>query len=254
MPNIIPTLIILSAAGLFILFILFRLYDAQVEKPRKLEDELKEALNGQKPDPVSIEPVRKAAVALHYPSDKFVLVREFGKLPTVTFPLSTILGLELMIDGKVIARVIRGGVHKMIDDTTPSGNEIKVRYIFDDPVFPSYELLLWHPTDGGTARSEGPRAAMDTARKWFYHIEAVMRHPKAPPSKSDPMSSQVTPASLSHVAAPISMPSPQPEPPPQASKNISQPIASTDKTEIIQESPGPKTEGDILNAPLVPYI
>lgn len=236
LPTFLPTLIILSAAAFAVLFILYRLYESRVEQPKKLEDEIREALGGAKPEVLSVEPVRKAAVALNYPNNRFVLVREFGKSPTKILEIKDLLGLELMVDGKVQARVIRDGVHKMIDDITPNGNDIKIRFVIDDPVFPSYELLLWHPTDGGTARAEGPRAAMDTARKWFYHFEAIFRRP-LPSMKPAP-------------SAPPSPPSPE-RPLERA------PVAtSAPETPAPEAAPKPAKpdEGDILNAPMVPYL
>ena len=48
MPTFLPMLVILSAAGLAILFILYRIYETRVEEPKKLEDEISEALDGVK--------------------------------------------------------------------------------------------------------------------------------------------------------------------------------------------------------------
>lgn len=188
MSDFLMLLIILSAALFVLLFIFYSNQDKHVVKPRLLEDEISDALDGEKATLQSVEPVRKSAVALHVPLKRFVLVREFGKTPTKTYDLWNIMGLELIVDGVVLARVIKNGAYKLIDQTMSDGNDIRVRFVIDDPLFPSYELLLWHPTDGGTARAEGPQKAMETARAWFYHIEAVHRHIEKPalaPASSD---------------------------------------------------------------------
>ena len=49
MPTFLPMLVILSAAGLAILFILYRIYETRVEEPKKLEDEISEALRNYRP-------------------------------------------------------------------------------------------------------------------------------------------------------------------------------------------------------------
>ena len=64
---------------------------------------------------------------------------------------------------------------KAVDDIDPNVQTVVMRLIFDDPSHPDYELKLWDPNDALTARAEGPRAALVTARKWFYHVEAILR-------------------------------------------------------------------------------
>lgn len=243
MPTYLPALIILSAAVLAILFILYRIYESRVEQPRKLEDEVREALAGAKPEVESIEPVRKAAAAISYAANKVVIVREFGKLPTRIYSISELFGLEVFVDGRIFARVVRAGSakpldagsYKPIDEISPAVQTVIMRLIFDDPVHPFYELVIWDPNDALTARAEGPRAALVRARKWFYHIEAILRRPmpndiKAPP----PFVPAPEPAK---VAAPVppSLPTPQPAP-------------------AIAPAATPKPEGDVLNAPLIPYL
>ncbi len=234
MPTFLPALVILSAAGLAILFILYRIYETRVEEPKKLEDEIKEALDGAKPDVESIEPVRKAAIAIAYNANKIVIVRDFGKKPRRMYAMNDLIGIEVFVDNRLVARVIRGGPHKMLDDIAPQVTRVTIRLIFDDPAHPDYELVLWDPHDALTARAEGPRAAMETARKWFYHIEAILRRPapkdiKAPP----PMAPAPEPAKVAVAAAPHLSAPDTPAPTPAAP---------------------PKSEGDVMNAPLIPYI
>lgn len=249
MPTFLPALIILSAAALAVLIILYRIYESRVEQPKKLEDEVKEALGGAKPDVESIEPVRKAACAISYMADKIVIVREFGKLPTRTYTIADLYGLEVFVDGRIFARVVRAGSakpldtgsYKAIDDIAPTVNDVTVRLIFDDPIHPDFQLILWRPDDALTARAEGPRAAMARARKWFHHVEAILRRPihvKVPPPAlhapvPEPAKPPVLPAA---AAAPVALPEPAPAPQPAAS------------------APPKKSEGDVLNAPLIPYI
>ncbi|ESQ76852.1 hypothetical protein [Asticcacaulis sp. AC402] len=243
MPTFLPALVILSAAALAVLIILYRIYESRVEQPKKLEDEVKEALGGARPDVESIEPVRKAACAISYAADKIVIVRNFGKLPTRIYTVADLYGLEVFVDGRIFARVVRAGSakpldtgsYKAIDDIAPTVNDVTVRLIFDDPIQPDFQLILWRPDDALTARAEGPRAAMARARKWFHHVEAILRRPvhvKVPP-----------PALHAPVPEPAKVAGPAPassEPAPALP-----PAASS--------SPK-KSEGDVLNAPLIPYI
>ncbi len=237
MPTFLPMLVILSAAGLAILFILYRIYETRVEEPKKLEDEISEALEGAKPDVASIEPVRKAAVAIAYNVNKIVIVRDFGKKPRRMYGISDLIGIEVFVDNKLVARVIRNGPHKMLDDIAPAVTRVTIRLIFDDPAHPDYELVLWDPNDALTARAEGPRAAMETARRWFYHVEAIIRRPPMRAIKAPP---PITPVpEPTRVAAPAPLPAPEPALPAPAPAPA---------------APPQKSEGDVLNAPLIPYI
>lgn len=225
-----PTLIILTAAGLAILLIIYRIWDSRVEAPRKLEDEISEALEGRRADVESIEPVRAAAAALSYYSNKIVIVRNFGKTPTKVYPVRDLIGIEVFVDDKVVARVLRSGPHKMFDDIAPQVTRVTIRLVFSDPAHPDFELPLWDPQDALTARAEGPRRAMETARRWFYHVEAIIRRP------------------LDEIVKEVE---PQPV--------VLAPLAASAHTETQSPSPSPakpaKTnEGDILNAPIIPYL
>lgn len=231
MPTFLPALVILSAAALAILFILYRIYETRVDEPRKLEDEIKEALEGARPDVESIEPVRKAAIAIAYNADKIVIVRDFGKKPRRVYGIKDLIGIEVFIDNRLVARVLRAGPHKMLDDIAPQVNKVTIRLIFDDPANPDYELVLWDPHDALTARAEGPRAAMETARKWFYHVEAILRRPASKDIKTPPPT--VPAPEPAKAAASAKLPAPDAEAAP---------------------APAPKPQGDVLNAPLIPYL
>ncbi|WP_298324732.1 hypothetical protein [Asticcacaulis sp.] len=239
MNQYLPTIVILTAAALAILLILYRIWDSRVEAPKKLEDEVAEALNGAKADVASIEPARKAAAALSYLGNRCVIVREFGKLPTRLYSMAELIGIEVFVNNKVAARIIRGGAHKMFDDIAPQVDRVTIRLMFNDPSKPDFELILWDPNDALTARAEGPRAAMETARRWFYHVEAIIRKPLAEIEKE-----------LTPPAPPPPPPEPAPKPPVHDHRN-------DDKDNDDAPPPTPKPaskDGDVLNSPLIQYL
>lgn len=237
MNQYLPTIIILTAAALAILLILYRIWDSRVEAPKKLEDEVAEALNGAKADVASIEPARKAAAALSYLGNRCVIVREFGKLPTRLYSMAELIGIEVFVNNKVAARIIRGGAHKMFDDIAPQVDRVTIRLMFNDPSKPDFELILWDPNDALTARAEGPRAAMETARRWFYHVEAIIRKPLAEIEK------ELTPPAPSP-------PEPTPKPPVHDHRTD-----DTDNDDAPPPAPKPAPkDGDVLNSPLIQYL
>lgn len=237
MNQYLPTIIILTAAALAILLILYRIWDSRVEAPKKLEDEVAEALNGAKADVASIEPARKAAAALSYLGNRCVIVREFGKLPTRLYSMAELIGIEVFVNNKVAARIIRGGAHKMFDDIAPQVDRVTIRLMFNDPSRPDFELILWDPNDALTARAEGPRAAMETARRWFYHVEAIIRKPLAEIEKE---------------LTPPAPPPPEPTPKPPVHDHRTD---DTDNDDAPPPAPKPAPkDGDVLNSPLIQYL
>ncbi|MCA1936220.1 MAG: hypothetical protein LDL37_12275 [Asticcacaulis sp.] len=237
MNQYLPTIIILTAAALAILLILYRIWDSRVEAPKKLEDEVAEALNGAKADVASIEPARKAAAALSYLGNRCVIVREFGKLPTRLYSMAELIGIEVFVNNKVAARIIRGGAHKMFDDIAPQVDRVTIRLMFNDPSKPDFELILWDPNDALTARAEGPRAAMETARRWFYHVEAIIRKPLAEIEKE---------------LTPPAPPPPEPTPKPPVHDHRTD---DTDNDDAPPPAPKPAPkDGDVLNSPLIQYL
>lgn len=238
-------MIILSAAALFILIILYRLYDTRVEKPRMLDDELKDALADARPDVVLSEPVRNAAAAIAYRHDKVVLVHKSAhKFVSRIYPVRELMGIEVFVDDHVAARVIRGGLHKPLDDLKPDATKVRIRLMFDDPPHPDFDIALWDPNDAMTARAEGPKAAMETARRWFYHVEAIVRRPF-----------EASPAPVTGVTPP---PRPSADLPPTGPDlpSVPPPMPHTEPSQAGEDKVRPerKEERDILNAPLIPYL
>jgi len=234
-PPFLPVLVILSAAALAVLVVLYRLYVSRVEEPKKLEDELHEGLGGFRADVLALEPVRKAAAASSWDGDRVVIVRNFGKVPHKPYRMAELMGIEIFVDDKVVGRVMRGGPTRLLDDIAPTVHRVTMRLIFDDPAEPDFELVMWDPNDAMTARAEGPRAALNNARKWFYHVEAVLRRTvsgERPPKPTPPPI--LPPDPLPAVAAP--------PPEDRLPEDRSGP------------KPGRNPEGDVLNAPLIPYL
>ena len=244
--QIITTVTIISFVSLGLLLGMYKLYEERVAEPRKLEDELRDALEGQKPDVSALEPVRKAAAAISYKFDKIVVVRNFDKV--TRYHIRDLVGIEIFADDKLLARAVRDNSNKSLDDLSVGSTRVHIRLIFDDPSSPDFELTLWDPLhDVGTARAEGPRAAMATARRWFYHVEAILRQPTTP-SNTYPLYAD----ELKHFAGTL----PPKAPPPEAARSVAAPNTASP---VASPKPTPKpsgatSEGDVLNAPIIPDL
>ncbi len=87
------------------------------------------------------------------------------------FGFEELLGVELMINGEVRARAYRGEPRRPLDVTRARLQHLALRLVFDDLRYPEFELRLREPEDPGEASSQ----ALDSARRMFAHLEAVLR-------------------------------------------------------------------------------
>jgi hypothetical protein len=113
----------------------------------------------------------------------------------MVYPVDELLGAELDLDGEVTARTVRGEPRRMLDRTGAADREVRLRFLFDDPRNPDFDLVLWPSSArrGGHAR---PREAIAEANRWIARIEAVLRRsggalvlgkaPSVPPPRPRP--------------------------------------------------------------------
>jgi len=126
-----------------------------------------------RPDAVIIAHGSGRGVALSLVAQRIVTVWDAGGWRLV-YPLDELLGVELDLDGHVSARTMRGEPRRLLDRSTGAEHEVRLRFLFDEPRHPDFELTLWpcKPVKGGPTR---PRDAIAEANRWIARIETVLR-------------------------------------------------------------------------------
>lgn len=159
----------LTAAGLFASW--------WMEDARRLRRALRRAL-GSAPDSAAIAAGAGRAAGLDFASESLAVLWDRGAAGLV-YAFDEVEGAELIVDGRVSARVRRHEPRRDLEELPPDAEAVTLRLVFADPRWPEFELDLFGPGDGGAA---DPADAMRLGRRWLAHLEAVLRRPPRPPA------------------------------------------------------------------------
>lgn len=115
------------------------------------------------------------------------------------YRLEELLGAELIVDGQVLARAHRGEARRPLDQLTGADELVRLRFVFDDPAYPDFDLDLWRPEDDDRRRALNAPEAVQEANRWIARMDSLLRRP---------LPRRATPA----VAQPDREPDPDPDP------------------------------------------
>ena len=89
------------------------------------------------------------------------------------------MGVELIVDRRVVARAFRGETRRPLDELGDPEDLVRLRFVFDDAQHPDFQLDLWTPDDTGRRGRLEPDEALHEANRWVARIEALLRRPAA---------------------------------------------------------------------------
>jgi len=93
----------------------------------------------------------------------------------LAFGFEELLGVELMVNGEVRARAFRGEPRRTLDVTRLRLEHLALRLVFDDMRYPDFELGLREVGHAAADPDAAGMQALDSARRMFAHLEAVVR-------------------------------------------------------------------------------
>jgi hypothetical protein len=93
----------------------------------------------------------------------------------LVYRLDELIGAELVVDGRVEARVHRGEQRRALDRMSGGDQQVRLRLLFSDPRHPDFNLDLWLPEDADRKRALSPGEAIQEANRWMALIEAIIR-------------------------------------------------------------------------------
>jgi hypothetical protein len=139
---------------------------------RRLARAFRQGLQAR-PDAMLVAAGTGRGVALSLATRRIVTVWDRGGW-RMAYALDDLVGAELDLDGQVAARSLRGEPRRRLERQSGDEEEVRLRFIFDDPAHPDFELALWPSAAarGGFAR---PRDAITEANRWLARIEALQR-------------------------------------------------------------------------------
>jgi len=136
----------------------------------------------------------------------------------LTYRLDELTGVELILDRQVAARAFRGEPRRALDQLTDPQERVRLRFVFDDPGHPDFEMDLWVPADQGRRGRLDAEEALHEANRWMARMESLLRRPVAKPAPAV-------------QAAPALQPRPAPQAPPQ------QPVGPLFGDEAFEDDP-----------------
>ena len=111
----------------------------------------------------------------------------------LVYRLEELIGVELIVDGDVRARVYRGEARRALEQTSGGVGQVSLRLIFDDPRYPDFELELWGPGDATRRNAPSPVEAIQEGNRWVARVEAILR--RAGPPRAAAIRTAPAPAS-----------------------------------------------------------
>jgi hypothetical protein len=139
---------------------------------RKLARAFHEGLEAE-PDAAVVARGYGCGAAINLATRRIVTVWD-GGVWRMTYPVEALLGAEVDLDGRVVARVMRGQPRRLLDNRTGAETDVRLRLLFDDPAHPDFELTLWPPKTQSKVPAPA-KEAISEANRWIGRIEAVMR-------------------------------------------------------------------------------
>lgn len=152
---------------------------------------------------------RGKAIGFNFSTNQMAVCWDAGGWCLI-YRLEELIGAELVVDGRVLARVHRGEARRALDITTGADTQVRLRLIFDDAAHPDFVMDLWLTQDEGRRGAMSAAEAVQEANRWLARVEAVLRRPT--PRRDAPLVS--TPPTPPAAAPPRPAMTAAAEPPP----------------------------------------
>lgn len=174
----------------------------RLDETRRLNKTLFEGL-GAEPQPLLVARGRGTAIGFNLPAGRVCVAWDKGAW-RLDYALSELTGVELIVDRSVAARAFRGEVRRALDHLADPEALVRLRFVFDDPGHPDFELDLWRPEDEGRRGRFSGTEALREANRWMARMESLLRRaaPAKPPVAAPLAVAPPPPSAATRVAAP----------------------------------------------------
>lgn len=120
------------------------------------------------------------------------------------YRMEDLVGVEMVVDRQVAARAFRNDTRRGLDSLGEPTELVRLRFVFDDPTNPDFELDLWRPEDEGRRGRLTASDALREANRWMARMEALMRRSAPrPPVARTTAPVLAAPVAASAAAAPL---------------------------------------------------
>lgn len=172
-----------------------------LDEGRRIRRTLGQAL-GATPQPMLIARGRGVGIGFDLTRNLLAVTWDRGGWQ-LTYRLDELTGVELILDRQVAARAFRGEPRRALDQLIDPEERVRLRFVFDDPAHPDFEMDLWIPGDEARRGRLDAGEALHEANRWMARMESLLRRPVAKP----------TPPAVQPAPTQQSPPAPRQQPP-----------------------------------------
>ncbi|TAJ69561.1 MAG: hypothetical protein EPO51_22860 [Phenylobacterium sp.] len=172
-----------------------------LDEGRRIRRTLGQAL-GATPQPMLVARGRGVGIGFDLTRNLLAVTWDRGGWQ-LTYRLDELTGVELILDRQVAARAFRGEPRRALDQLIDPEERVRLRFVFDDPAHPDFEMDLWIPGDEARRGRLDAGEALHEANRWMARMESLLRRPVAKP----------TPPAVQPAPTQQSPPAPRQQPP-----------------------------------------
>jgi len=155
-----------------------------LDESRRIRRTLVQALEAE-PQPMLIARGRGVGIGFDLPKALVVVTWDRGGWQ-LTYRLDELTGAELIVDRQVQARAFRGEARRALDQLADPQERVRLRFVFDDPAHPDFEMDLWRPEDDGRRGRYQADEALREANRWMARMESILRRQVTRPAPAAP--------------------------------------------------------------------
>jgi len=163
-----------------------------LDETRRIRRTLAQGLGGV-PQPLLVARGRGTGIGFDLAAGRVAVAWDKGAW-RLDYRLDELMGVELIVDRQVAARAFRGEPRRPLDQLAEPQDLVRLRFVFDEPGHPDFELDLWRPEDEGRRGRFDAHEALAEANRWMARMEALLR--------------RANPARRAAVATPVRAPPP----------------------------------------------
>lgn len=161
-----------------------------LDETRRVQRTLTQAL-GAVPQPMLTARGRGTGVGFDLTTGRVCVTWDRGGW-RLDYRLEELVGVELIIDDRVAARAFRDEPRRGLEQLAEPTALVRLRFVFDDPANPDFELDLWRPEDEGRRGRLTGAGAVREANRWMARMDALLRR-SGPKPAAGPTRVQASP-------------------------------------------------------------
>ena len=146
-----------------------------LDETRRIRRSLKKVLGGA-PHAALTAAGRGRGVGFNFTTNQMAVCWDAGAWCLI-YRVDELVGAELIVDGRVVARSHRGEARRALDVLSGAQDSVRLRFIFDDVANPDFDLDLWLAEDEDREGALSSGEATQEANRWIARVEALLRRP-----------------------------------------------------------------------------